>query len=313
MYGCLCLAAHTTLSGLPVPGKPDVRPGLLHRHHPRVHHPVLVVLPFVTEGARLGPALDNQVVGFLEPLPVLRGSNTALEGFHRGAADEAGDDPAAGVAVQHGDLFSHADGVVDGDNVAQDGNLGALGQLGDNGGVQVDRRLHAPVGSVVLVGHNAVEPHFVCQSVLLVVLVVQYTCLLGIEVSVGESETPRLELFQVCAGDMAVGLLGEPVDFRFVLGPGQLLYHRPLLLTVMPVQSEKAHGRRRENTPDPCAKPTPDFGVPPQLRPWITFNRIIGYTPFRFNTGFCSGITSYGPKREYPGLVGPRQFSAGDS
>ena len=156
------------------------------------------------------------------------------KGLDRGAPDETGDDPPAGVAVQHGDLFSHADGIVDGDDVAQDGYLGALGQLGDDGGVKVDRRLHAPVGSMVFVGHNAVEPYFVGQGVLLVVLVVQHAGFLWVKVGVGEPETARLILLQVCAGDVAVRLLGEPVDFRLVLGPGQLLYHGPLLLTVVP-------------------------------------------------------------------------------
>src|SRR5215510_10034562 len=86
------------------PGEPDVRVGLLHGQDPWVDRPVLVVLPLMPEGARRGPALDNEVVGLLEPPPVLRGINARLEGLHSGPAHKAGDDPTAGKAVQHGDL-----------------------------------------------------------------------------------------------------------------------------------------------------------------------------------------------------------------
>ena len=121
--------------------------------------------------------------------------------------DEAGDDPAAGVAVQHGDLLGHADGVVDGDDVAEDGNLGLPGHLGDDGGVEVDRRLSAPVGGVVLVGHDAVEPHLVGQGVLVVVLVVQDVGLVRVEERVGKSQPSRIELLQLGLVDISLGLL----------------------------------------------------------------------------------------------------------
>ena len=86
---------------------------------------------------------------------------------------------------------------------------------------------------MVFVAHDTVESHFVGQGVLLVVLVVQHAGFLGVEVGVGESETPRLELLQVCVGNVPVRLLGEPVYLRLVFGSGQLLYHRPFLLTVL--------------------------------------------------------------------------------
>src|SRR5882672_5724125 len=74
-------------------GEPDVRVGLLHGQDPGVDRPVLVILPLMPEGARCGPALDNEVVGLLEPPPVLRGVNARLEGLYRGPTHKAGDDP----------------------------------------------------------------------------------------------------------------------------------------------------------------------------------------------------------------------------
>jgi hypothetical protein len=56
-------------------GKPDVRVRLLHGQHPGVYHSVVVVFPLVAKEARGGPALDDEVAGFLKPLPVLRVGN----------------------------------------------------------------------------------------------------------------------------------------------------------------------------------------------------------------------------------------------
>ena len=131
----MCLAAQTHALGAAGAGEPDVGAGLLHRHHPRVDGAVVIVLALVAEGAGLGPALDDEVVGFLEAGSVLSGVYTALQRLDGGAADEAGDDASAGVAVQHGDFLGHADGVVDGDDIAEDGDFDVLGELGDDGSI----------------------------------------------------------------------------------------------------------------------------------------------------------------------------------
>ena len=195
-------------------------PGFLHGQYPRIHHPVMVVLTLVPEGSRLGPALHDQVVRFFEPFPVFRGVDAALEALDGAAADETGDDPATGVAVQHRYLFGHSNGVVDSDHIAQDGDLGLLGDLGDNGGVQVDRGFSAPVCRVVFVGHDAVESHFVGQGILVVVLVIKKVGLGGVEEGIGESQPSRVELRQLGVADVALGLLGKPVNFHLVFGAG---------------------------------------------------------------------------------------------
>ena len=99
-------------------GEPDGWVGFLHREHPRVHRSIMVILAFVAERTRLGPALDDEVVGFFESVPVLWRSDSTLQGFNRRAAHESGDDPATRDTVQHGNLFRHADGIIDGDHVA---------------------------------------------------------------------------------------------------------------------------------------------------------------------------------------------------
>src|SRR5262249_1965770 len=75
----------------------------------------------------------------------------------------------------------------------------------------------------------AVEANLIGQGILLMVLIVQDMGLLRVKIGVGEAETPRLILLQVGVGDVAVGLLREPVDFDMILRSGELLGHNCLL------------------------------------------------------------------------------------
>ena len=70
----------------------------------------------------------------------------------------------------------------------------------------------------MLVGHDAVEAYLVGQDILLVVLVVENAGLFGVKMGVGEAQAAGVVLLQVLVGDVSVGLLGEPVDFRLVFG-----------------------------------------------------------------------------------------------
>src|SRR5262249_39722486 len=98
--------------------------------------------------------------------------DAAVNALDRRPPDKPRNDPTARIAVQHGDLFGQPHRVVDGNDVAQDGDFGLFGDLGNDGGVEVHGRLHAPVGRVVLVGHDAVEAHLIGPGVLLMVLIV---------------------------------------------------------------------------------------------------------------------------------------------
>jgi hypothetical protein len=182
----------------------------LHRDHPRVDGAIVIILALVAEGARRRPALDDQVMGLLEAREVLRGVDAAMQALDGGAAHEAGDDAAAGKAIQHGDLLGHAHRVVDGDDVAEDGDLGLLGDLADDGRIDVDRGLHAPVGGMMLIGHDAVEANLIGEGVLFMILVVQDMGLLRVKVRVRKAQPPRIVLGQILIGDVAIGLLREP-------------------------------------------------------------------------------------------------------
>ena len=158
--------------GAAAAGEPDRGMGFLDGQHPGVDDAVVVETAFEAEGAGLGPAFDDQVVGFLEAVAVFGGVDAGLEGFDGAAADEAGNQASVGVAVQHRQFLGHADGVADGDDVAEDGDFGAAGEAADDGGVEVGGGFHIPVGGMVFVGHNAVEAGFVGLGILFVVLVI---------------------------------------------------------------------------------------------------------------------------------------------
>src|SRR5262245_58129024 len=165
-------------------GEPDIGVGLLHRFDPGIDGTIMIVLAFVAKWPRSGPALDDQVVGLLEPLEVLRRVNAAMQALHRGAAHKARDDAPARKAIEHGDLLRHAHRVVDGNDVTEDRDLGLLGDLTDNGGIDVYRWLHAPVGRVVFIAHDAVEADLIGECILFMILIIQNMSLLWIEVCV---------------------------------------------------------------------------------------------------------------------------------
>ena len=69
---------------------------------------------------------------------------------------------------------------------------------------------------MVLVGHYPVNASLVGHDVLLVVLVVEYVGLFGLEVGVGKGEPTGVVLGQLFVSDVGVGLLGMKIDFHLV-------------------------------------------------------------------------------------------------
>ena len=154
-------------------GDPNGRMGLLHRHLERIDHPEVEMLALPTPGAGLRPSLHYEVVGFLEPLAVEQRVGVGGQALDACTAHKARDQPAAGNHVNLGQLFSQADGVVeDGQRIAQQYNLGLLGDAGQDGRLQVHRRAEAGRRIVMLVEHQAVEAHLFRVFVLVQVHVV---------------------------------------------------------------------------------------------------------------------------------------------
>jgi hypothetical protein len=65
---------------------------------------------------------------------------------------------------------------------------------------------------VVLVGHDAVEANLISEGILVMVLIVEKVGFLGVEIRVGEAQASGVVLREVFVPDVAIGLLGEPID-----------------------------------------------------------------------------------------------------
>ena len=141
-----------------------------------------------------------------------------------GAAHPAGDEPAARDHVYHGKLFDEPQGIVpDGDDVAEQDYLGAVGDLGEDRGLHVHRAAHAEGGAVVLVEHDAVEADLLGIDALVKVAVVQVGADLGIVYLVAErkvldgqssrAEVARLGVLVRSFGEVAYEHRGLPVEY----------------------------------------------------------------------------------------------------
>ena len=194
-------------------GNPHRRVGFLQRYLEGVHHSEVVVLALPAEGARRCPRLENQVVGFLESLPVVHGVGIGGPGLGAAASDEARHQSPAGDHVNLGQLLSQAQGVVvDGQRVAHQHNLGLLGDAGQDGGFQIHGRAEAGGCVVMLVEHHALEAQFLHEFPLVQGLVVLPGGHGGVEVGIGKGDAHCLvgAAQHVFLGVIGVGPLGEP-------------------------------------------------------------------------------------------------------
>ena len=168
-------------AGAPLPrldraaaGDPHRRVRLLHRARPYVDVALAVEAPVEREGVGLGPRPHHQVVGlviaFAEQRRVL---SVGVAGIHGRADREAGDQAAAGDAVDHREFFGDPRRrVVEGEAVAHDAQRRPRRRAARQGaGDQIGRR-HQPVAvRVVLVAAHRIQPdrrgvfHFVHEVV----------------------------------------------------------------------------------------------------------------------------------------------------
>jgi hypothetical protein len=145
-------------------------------------------------------------VSFFKALAVFRGTDPGMQGLDGRTPHKPGDNAPTGDAVQHGNLFGHLDRIIEGDDVAQHGDLGLFGDFGNDCRIDIDRGLHTPVRGVVLVGHNPVKAHLIGPGVLVMVVAIEHVGLFGIKVGVGEVHTTRLVGRQIVFRNMAIGL-----------------------------------------------------------------------------------------------------------
>ena len=142
-------------------GQPDLRVRLLEGSRPWVDVTVLVMLALPAEGAGGGPGLDDELVGLLEPLPVVGRRRVVGHALPTGSPHPAGDQSTAGDHVDHRELFHQPERIVpDGDDVPQQHDLGPLGDAGEDGRLDVHGAAHAEGRAVVLIEHQAVKAHF---------------------------------------------------------------------------------------------------------------------------------------------------------
>ena len=163
---------------------------LLHRQRPRVDDSVLVVAALPAEGSGTGPGRDDQVVGLFKALAVVGRVDAGGELLGAAAADEAGDEAAAGDHVDHGQLFGQADRVVgQRQRVAEQDDLDPLGRASEDRSPDVALGLHAEGRVVVLVEHDPVDADFFGQLVLGQPVVVELRTGDWVEVGVGEQQS----------------------------------------------------------------------------------------------------------------------------
>ena len=199
-------------------GYPDLRMGLLVGAHPGVHVSVVVVLALPAEGSGVGPCLDNEVMRFLESLAVEYGRGVVGYALASAAAHEAGDEPAVADHVYHGKLLGEPEGVVpDGQDIAQNDDLGLGGLAGEDGSSDVGHALHTEGGAVVLVEHEAVEAHLLGVELFVEIPVVERRADLGVVHLVADAEVGGLGSHE--AGLVVLpGLLGE-VSYKHDVSP----------------------------------------------------------------------------------------------
>ena len=169
------------LDGAPA-GNPDRRARLLERPRPDVDVAELRVAPVEGEGFLLRPGADDQPLGLAVLLAERdRVLPVAVVRIHARTDGEAGDDAATAHAVEHRDLFRHADRrVVERDAVAEEDDRDVLRLAGERGGDDVRRRHQAVAVLVVLVDADPVVAQRRGVDQLIDVLVVELAHLLRV-------------------------------------------------------------------------------------------------------------------------------------
>ena len=151
-----------------------------------------------------------KVVRLLEPLPVVGRRGVVGHALAARAAHPARHQAALRNHVDYRKLLHQPQGVVpDGQNVAEQHYLGALGHAGENARLDVHGAAHAERRAVMLVEHQAVEAHLLGVQPLVDVAVVEVGPNLGVVDVVAEVEVldwqarrPEVARFRVLVGSL---------------------------------------------------------------------------------------------------------------
>ena len=201
-------------------GHHDGRVRLLQRQRPRVDLAIVEVLALPAEGARLVHAATIRSCASSKRSRLYAGLTLLTSARHRRRGRSLRSDARA-RSVDHRQLFGQPQRIIDDrQRIAQHENFAAPGDLGQHGAGDVDRRLHAERGRVMLVDHNAIEAGVIRHLILVVVAVVEIAGDFGIVVGVGQGQAQGRILLLEGRVVARIWLLGEIVVFGLALPSG---------------------------------------------------------------------------------------------
>ena len=222
------------------------------------------MLALPAEGAGRRPGLDHQVVTLLEAFPIFHRIVVGGDGLHPGAADETRDQPSARYDVDHRQLFRQPDRVVvDGQDIAQQQDLGLVGDASQYCRRQVGGGVHARRRVVVLIEHDAVEAQLVGVHALVEIALEEAVGRVGVEPRVGEGEAQRRVLVALFVGVLVVGELGEVVALHGTVASGGVADNLPIIPAVQLASRTLLNGEQaRAALPEPYPSLPPGIGAP---------------------------------------------------
>ena len=186
--------------------RPDRRMRLLIGARPHIDIVEVIEPPFERERPRLGPGLDHQVMRLLESRMRKGRVRSHRVVFSPDPTHHAGDQPAAGDAVEHGVLFGERQRMLaQTEGAAENGDLGGLDAPRQRRG-RHDRRRHQPVGVLmVLVDRDAVEAKLGGKLQLVEIAVVERVALLRVEIAVRQHHPGSAILLVIAHVEIGIG------------------------------------------------------------------------------------------------------------
>ena len=242
------VAEHVVHLGRPAPrldragaGDPDRGMRLLDRPRPDVDVALLVEAAVEGERLFLGPGAQHEVVGLVVAVAQLaRVGAVGISRVHRRADREAGDEPAARDAVDHGELFGYPRRrIVEREAVAEHADRRVRGAPRQRRGDQVWRRHQAVAVGMMLVAADRVEAALGRMLELVEELVVHVMRALGVEQRGVDVDPDGRVLLLEIVGQLLVGHQVKPQEFHVSpvysgLGTGTIAKLRPARGVVQP-------------------------------------------------------------------------------